>query len=275
MNKRYPTQPSADEDRTASPASTGAGPAKLNELARLGRLVGPLIKEIRAPLGNLMAASEMLSEGAAENDPTSGFIRLMYRESERIQRTVSDLAILAAPPPLEPRAVDVVPLLEDVLREVEPAAAEQGIRLHEELPSGALYVWADPDGLRTALRKLPEHAVDSMPYGGTLSVSVGRTAGLLRRWVRVVLSDTGPGVPADGIAKMFEPFIMTEGRRPGMSLALCRMLVEQMGGRAAVRSNGEQGLTVEVLLPVPPDASDLCRHQAGDTCKLAMRRGLQ
>jgi len=153
-----------------------AAEAERNDLTQLGRLVEPFVKEIRSPLGNLIAAAEILSEATGSDDPSSGFIRLVYQESERIQKTISDLTTLALPPEIKPRAIDLIPLLDDVLRTIESAATRQGIRLCAEFPPHSLYVWADPDALRAALDKFPQHAVDSMPFGGTLPRCTGPRA---------------------------------------------------------------------------------------------------
>ncbi len=222
-----------------------------DNLLRLGRLVEPLIKEIRAPLGNLVAATDMLSESLKPDDPVSGFARLMRRESERIRQMLAELATLAFPPEASARAVDLSGLVADILDAARSDAGRQGIALDAILPDEPLYVWVDPDMLRSALGTLPGHAVDAMPYGGRLTVSAERVEEDGETHARVRFSDTGPDVPPEQMARLFEPFFIAEGRRPGLALAMCRVVVERMGGNVTTRSGAGGGLTIEIRLPLP------------------------
>ena len=223
----------------------------VERLAALGRLVGPLIRELRHPVGNLQAAADMLGEGVGPDDPSSGFVRLVHRETDRLQQTIEDLAMLAAPPRPVARSVDLISMLRDALSAVEQAAARQGIRIAMDCPAETLYVKADPDVLRAALMRLPLQAMEAMPYGGTLTVGAEAVADPVRSFARVRFADTGPAVPEGTLARMFEPFLVAGGRRPGMALALCKAVVERMDGRAFVRRGGKDGLTVELQLPLP------------------------
>lgn len=238
---------------------TGAGwkpnaapaPGDLERLAALGRLVGPLVRELRHPVGNLQAAADMLGEGVGPDDPSSGFVRLVHRETDRLQQTIEDLAMLSAPPRPSARSVDLVPMLRDALSGVEQSAARQGIRIALNCPVATLYVKADPDVLRAVLTRLPLQAIEAMPYGGTLTVGAEPVADPVRPFVRARFADAGPVVPERTLPRMFEPFLVVEGRRTGMALALCKTAVEGMDGRVFVRAGDDGGLTVELQLPLP------------------------
>jgi len=240
--------PGAAPGRRPNPARA---PGDVERLAALGRLVGPLVRELRHPLGNLQAAADMLGEGVGPDDPSSGFVRLVHRETDRLQQTIEDLAMLTAPRQPAACSVDIVPMLCDILSCVERPAARQGIRIVTDCPDETLYVKADPDALRAVLARLPMQAIEAMPYGGTLTVGAETASGLARPFARVRFADTGPAVPERTLARMFEPFLVAEGRRPGMTLALCKATVESMDGRVFVRAGDAGGLTVELQLPLP------------------------
>jgi len=246
-----PTDPDLNELVLGRAPNRARGRDELERLAALGRLVCPLVRELRHPVGNLQAAADMLGEGVGPDDPASGFVRLVHRETDRLQQTVEDLATLAAPPEPDACSVDLIPMLRDAVSGVEQSAACQGIRIVMNCRPETLYVKADPAVLRVVLTRLPLQAVEAMPYGGTLTVTAESVADPVRHFARARFADTGPAVPERTLARMFEPFLVTEGRRPGMTLALCKAAVERMDGRVFVCAGEAGGLTVELQLPLP------------------------
>ena len=236
--------------RLGSVGARGDG-TPLESLDRLGRLVAPVVKEIRNPLSVLLAASEMLIEEMGSKDPSAGFARLISEETSRMQETISDLAVLAEPRTLNPCAMDLLPLLEEIVAQGRSETKRHGARVLKVCPETPIYVRADRDALRLAFQKLLHQAIEAMPYGGTLTISADLVNDGANQVGRVVFSDEGPQVSVDDIPKVFEPFLILPGRRPGMSLALCRMIVERLGGRVAAWSGGEAGLAIETRLPLP------------------------
>ena len=236
--------------RLGSVGARGEG-TPLESLDRLGRLVAPVVKEIRNPLSVLLAASEMLIEEMGSKDPSSGFARLISEETSRVQETISDLAVLAEPRAFNPCAMDLLPLLEEIVTQGRSEIERHGVHVLTVCPETPIYVRVDRDALRLAFEKLLRQAIEAMPYGGTLSVHADLVNDGANQVARVVFSDEGPQVSVEAIPRIFEPFLILPGRRPGMSLALCRMIVERLGGRVAAWSGGEAGLAIEVRLPLP------------------------
>jgi signal transduction histidine kinase len=128
------------------------------------------------------------------------------------------------------------------------------IRVEEhyaELPSLEL----DPDQLEAATRRLLRNAVEAMPDGGTLAVSVYRSSsrermdGAASEHAVIAIADTGCGVPAALGPRIFEPFVTTKPRARGLGLPVARVLVENQGGRLE-RGPAAMGACFELRFPL-------------------------
>ena len=104
---------------------------------------------------------------------------------------------------------------------------------------------ADPDLLRPVLLNLIRNAVQAMPEGGTLTLTIGSADAA----VRVAIADTGVGIPPAAREEIFRPFYTTRTRGTGLGLAVARGLVTAMGGSLSVESEVGRGTTFTVELP--------------------------
>jgi signal transduction histidine kinase len=85
-----------------------------------------------------------------------------------------------------------------------------------------------------------------MPTGGILSIGLKAS----KRWLRVTISDTGPGIPLDVQRRIFEPFFTTKARGTGLGLAVARRVIEEHGGTIEVTSEPRKGTTFTIQLPL-------------------------
>jgi signal transduction histidine kinase len=109
-----------------------------------------------------------------------------------------------------------------------------------------LEVWAHPALLRSALEQVLHNAVEAMPAGGTLVLSVERAEGR----GRLVVTDSGPGLPEAMRGRLFEPFVTTKAAgHLGLGLVLCRDMIEAQGGAVEVTSPAGRGTEVTLSLP--------------------------
>ena len=214
--------------------------------APVDSLLPSLEREMRIPLAALAAASEMLVEELGAGHPGSGFARLIHREAGRVQDSMTDLTGLALPLPGEPRLIDLAPILAELLHEVAGPARNSGVEVSANIAAHPVIAWGDVAGLRTALGRIVRYELDSMSGGGRLAIRVGWPAG--GREVLIFFSDTGPHLPIELLAKVFDPFVTAAGRRSGMGLAHCRRIIEHAGGAVAARNDPKGGLVIEVRL---------------------------
>jgi len=215
-----------------------------DRLATLGRMAANIAHEIRNPLASLTGAIEALARPAATGEDRERLTQIVGRESERLNRIITNFLEYARPAPLVPETVDVAELVEDVLVLLEHRGLPPGLKLVRELPP-ALAWRADPQQLRQALWNLCLNAVEAMPGGGELRLAATVEGDVLR----LTVSDTGEGIAAADLPHVFEPFFSTKPGGSGLGLALVERIVRDHGGEVALRSLPGAGTTVTLTLP--------------------------
>jgi two-component system sensor histidine kinase HydH len=179
------------------------------------------------------------------------FIRLtdqLKTEVARINRHITDFLKYSRPTKLELQGVDVRAEAEDALRIIEPRVEERGIQTkivqEEDLPK----ILADPESLRSVFTNLVINAVEAIDgSGGTVSIHLSKAND---DFVRIEISDTGCGIPADDITKLFEPYFSTKETGTGLGLAIVKKAIDDHGGTIAVSSKPGTGTTFTITLPV-------------------------
>ena len=223
---------------------------KGRQRARLNDLIAPFAREVQHPLAALIASSQILAEELGPHHPCVGFARVIHESSERINSALSDLLALMLPMEIHPRRVDLMALLNEQIQRLNSEAEKNGVRISTEFRTGALHVRTDPDALRLAIGKLFRFSLDAMPFGGVLRVVLDPPdGGRPDASARISISDTGPRISDGLLLKLFEPFSAMERGRPGIALALCRKIVESLGGTVVARNNPDVGLTIQICLP--------------------------
>ena len=238
-----------DDQRDSSRAET---------YAEFAALVGGLAHEIRNPLSTIRLNMELLAEDFEETDPESptkqrdrrakAKIDLVRQECDRLEKLLGDFLDFARQESLalEPGNLNVE--LEQLLDFFAIKAQEAGVDivryLDPELPSVRL----DRETFRSAALNLLLNAVQAMEPGGQLVVRT-RPAGL---GVLVELIDTGPGMNAETLGKVFRTFYTTKQGGSGLGLPTARKIIEAHGGTIDVESAPGRGTKVTIWLPAPP-----------------------
>ncbi len=210
--------------------------------------------ELRTPLASLRAMAETLRDGGLE-DPQLGvrFLGQMLEEVDRMTRLVNDLldlsALEAGVVRLRREELQARELLEAVARRYQQAASRRGVRL--AVRPGEARLQGDRDRLEQALGNLVDNAVKYTPPGGR--VELGVEAGGAE--VRLVVEDTGPGVPPEHLPRIFERFYRADPSRSreeggtGLGLAIAKHIALAHGGRVEACNRPEGGARFAVVLP--------------------------
>jgi signal transduction histidine kinase len=226
--------------------------------AEFAALVGALAHEIRNPLSTIRLNMELLAEDFAETDPNAptkqrdrrvrAKIDLVRHECDRLQKLLGDFLDFARQETLtlEPGSLngEIEQLLDFFAPEARDAQVEVVRYLDPELPMVRL----DRETFRSAVLNLLLNAVQAMEGGGQLVVRT-RPAGL---GVLLELIDTGPGMDADTLAKVFRAFYTTKQGGSGLGLPTARKIVEAHGGSIDIESAPGRGTKVTIWLPAPP-----------------------
>jgi len=226
------------------------------KMVGIGQLVASIAHQIANPLDGVQNCLQRIGEGVKEDAHLTEYVQLMTEALERIERTAKRVQAFARPRGVTLQRTDVNQAVESTLHVL---GTNHGVNIQIETQLGDVSpVHGDPYTLQEVLFNLCTNALAAMPNGGTLSLrtyALGSHDEEQMDSVAVDVSDTGVGIPRMQLEKIFEPFYTTraESGGTGMGLALCRMLISEMGGRIDVRSTLGQGSTFTVVLkPAAP-----------------------
>jgi signal transduction histidine kinase len=155
------------------------------------------------------------------------------------------LLAFARPLSVAPQAIGVDGLFDRALLLARNEVAAKDIRVQRGDAAGLPLVHADPDLLSQVLLGLLSNATAATPPGGRLQLEATAAADT----VEIAVSDSGPGIPEDLRARVFEPFFTTRARGTGLGLAVARQIVEAHGGRIDVGDSALGGARFRVRLP--------------------------
>jgi len=241
----------AERTRELSVATAEADRANLAKSEFLSRMS----HELRTPLNAILGFAQLLELDAAsaEQQESVGQILRAGRHLLGLINEILDISrIEAGRLQLSLEPVPVQETVRQAIELVQPSAAEAHVTVRAEAIGEALHVQADRQRLQQVLLNLLSNGVKYNRAGGTVTVACRETTA---RWLRIEVTDTGQGITADKLARLFTPFdrlgaeaSAVEGT--GLGLALSKSLVEAMGGTLKVRSEPEVGCTFSVELAV-------------------------
>ncbi len=223
-------------------------------LASMGLLAAGVAHEINNPMASVLAGVESLERWLERKEfdaPQLGEARevlsLLEREARRCLETTDKLMLLAQPYSVAPKWVDLNAAVRDTLSLLHYATRKQQVEVREDLESDLPPVWAREGGMRGTCMNLIMNAVQAMPAGGTLTVRTRR----VRDEAELVVEDTGPGISADHLDRIWDPFFTTKpaGQGTGLGLSITQRIVARHGGTIRVESTPGQGARFIARLP--------------------------
>jgi signal transduction histidine kinase len=221
-------------------------------LASVGRLAAGLAHEVGNPIAALLGLEDLLLEGGLDAAEQRDFLQRMRKETERINRILRDLLQFARPGErhqlLGAAHGDVASAVTDTAALVAPQKAMRDVLLDLSIPAGLPSVALSDEQLMQLVLNLVLNAVDALDGGGRVCVTAVPSAS---GGVRLVVEDNGPGVAIEVRDRLFEPFVTTKevGKGTGLGLAVCRGLVEAVGGSIALDLHFRDGARFVVELP--------------------------
>ena len=224
--------------------------AQHGKMASLGILSSGVAHEINNPLGVILGYAGYLEGKMAEEDPNYKYIHEIKRESKRCKKIVQDLLSYARTPRPSLEQVDLNELLEQIADFAANHTDMRGVTIRTEFAPDLPKVFLDGDQMRQVAINLILNAGGAMPDGGNLTI---RSETVDPGHIRMVFSDSGCGIPAENLEKIFEPFYTTKERGTGLGLAITRQIIEQHRGEISITSDPGSGTTVTVTLPVERD----------------------
>jgi signal transduction histidine kinase len=233
-----------NEDRTAD---------RPGDLDSLCNLASGIAHELRNPLNTISLAFQLLrtlleQRGADLGIDLEDHFCKIHFELGKMRKILDNFTRFRAPGDLAARGLDLRAVVEAALSETEGDCVRGGIDVQDRFPRG-LEVNADPSMLTEALVHLINNAIDAMPDGGRLTIQGGCDGSTHR----IVVEDTGEGIPEAERARVFEPYFTTRPERLGIGLTMAAGIVRAHRGRVLIRG-GAPGGTV-VVIEIPRDGS--------------------
>jgi PAS domain S-box-containing protein len=223
--------------------------SRMERFISLGSLASGLHHEIKNPLTALSIHVQLLEEGLREMNCTESveqIIGVLNTEVHRLNGVLESFRSFTNLQRLTIRDTDVVDVLDNVTRLVEPQATQQEVQIELRRPEPRLpLIPLDTEKFEQAVLNLVINALEAMPSGGTLSIDVK----LGEEFLQVEVADTGVGIPEDLQSSVFKPYFSTKTRGSGMGLALTEKLISQHGGNITFQSD-QRGTAFCVLLPL-------------------------
>jgi signal transduction histidine kinase len=228
-------------------------------MALVGQMASSVFHDLRNPLTSIQGFAPLLADPKTTPEEKQEFLQAIDEESQRITSMISDLLEFS-------RGRDVPQKTPELLDEFVEHTAEllamdlrnSAIKLEVLLGSRAR-VLLDPNRMTRVLANLATNAREAMPQGGRLTIETRREGQL----ALIVVTDTGPGVPAEAREQLFEPFY-TYGKvhGTGLGLAICKQIVTAHGGAIALEQKEGQGARFVISLPAVQEGGHWARPEA-------------
>lgn len=246
--------------------------SRMDKLAALGQMAATMAHKIRNPLGGIAGFAGLLEFEMEGNARGKRLVGKVTEGVEKLNRIVTSLVSYAAQPHLRPQRFDLGGRLSEVVDQYEPDP-DPGVSIELIQPEGSVAVEVDSEQFAEAVRKVVQNALEAIESDGAVSLYVlpGNsgfhpsdpvTADLLDRMRSgsklitsripsgiAIVADSGCGMDAEGLDRLFVPFYTTKENGIGLGLAAARKIVEAHHGEIWIASRENAGTAVGMILP--------------------------
>ena len=212
----------------------------------LAELSAVLAHEVRNPLGSLELFASLLARSDLAADARQ-WVKQLQAGLRRLAVTVNNVLQLYSEPPSQPSAVDLGELIEGLKDFLLPLAEAGGVHLECTRALAGVCIEGDRQRLEQALLNLALNSLQFMPQGGVLCI--GGEAGNRQRGPRLAVADSGPGIAAENLSRVFEAGFTTRSGSPGLGLAVCKQVMKQHDGSIQALSPPGEGARFILQFP--------------------------
>ena len=223
---------------------------RAERLFAVGQLAAGLAHELRNPLGSVAGAAGILQRNAHLEPKHQECLEIIQKESQRLNRLLTDFLDFARPRSPRYQSVEVNALVNSVIQLVAHGAGRNAVELRTNVEPHLPPVEGDEELLKQMLLNLVMNAVQATGDGGDVLVA----ASLQREKVRISVCDHGCGIAPDSRDRIFDPFFTTKEAGTGLGLPVAHQIVEQHGGTLTAEANADSGMTFSALLPLRREA---------------------
>jgi PAS domain S-box-containing protein len=235
------------------------------KLAAVGRLAASIAHEVNNPLEAIKNALYLM-QTSSDFEQNSRFLEIARKETERVSHIIRQMLGFARRPG-EVDWVDVNQLLEETLVLLEKKMRQQRIKIAKSLDPTLPRIRARADQLRQVFLNLIINAQQAIKAEGRIQISTARYEQALQPSIVVQLSDSGVGIAADDLTRIFDPFFSTGKKGTGLGLWVTQDIVRQHGGRIEVASDIGRGTVFSIILQVDSPVLEDKKEAPGPTGK--------
>ena len=220
--------------------------ARAEHLATLGELAAGLAHEIRNPLAGIAGVVEVMRKELPPHSPSRAVLGDVQREVSHIQAILNDLLSYARPRPPDFHPADLNTTIEQAILLSRQQVSTKPIQIEFEANSSLPHVLHDPALIQQVVLNLLLNGIQAIAGSGQIRVSLTREG----ERAMIQVSDTGRGISADALPKIFKPFFTTRSEGTGLGLSLAKSIVQSHGGNIEVRSTPGKGSQFNICLPI-------------------------
>ena len=227
--------------------------AETEGLTVMGRMASMIAHDLRNSLSTVKMNFQILfRKHNADEDEEKEHCRMGLDQVEYMEEILRDMLSYARPERLRADYHDITPIINDALVADSHLIKEGGIEVFKDIGKGLPKVYCDRVKVTEVLRNLIENAVNAMPEGGDLEVGAKLMVEIAEPSVRIIVGDSGAGIPVDVQPMIFEPFFTTRTKGSGLGLAIAKRIVDQHGGQIEIDASTAMGTTISFTLPTVP-----------------------
>ncbi len=227
---------------------------KMDRLVSLGKLASGIAHEIRNPLAGIKTTAQALGEEMAKDDPKREYLIRITREIDRLNDLLKTFFSFAKPQTLLLVSCHIKEIINAIIPFLIKEIADKKIRFVESYHPQLPRIRVDKIQMHQAFLNLFLNAIQAMPNGGELKIEATPVVlpspeGSTQNIVKVIVSDSGKGIPPHIMPKIFDPFFTTKPRGIGLGLSITYQIIKKHGGTITVDSQWEKGTSFIINLP--------------------------
>jgi PAS domain S-box-containing protein len=227
---------------------------RMDRLVSLGKLASGIAHELRNPLAGIKTTAQALSEEMSGDDSRREYLNRITKEIDRLNDLLKTFFSFAKPQNLNLVHCHIKDIINEIIPFLIKEIADKGIRFietyHPQLPK----IQVDKTQIHQVFLNLFLNAIQAMPNGGELKLEASpilstSVEGFKQKFIKVVISDTGRGIPPHIVQKIFDPFFTTKPKGIGLGLSITYQIIKKHGGTVKVESQWEKGTSFIINLP--------------------------
>ncbi len=227
---------------------------RMDRLVSLGKLASGIAHELRNPLAGIKTTAQALGEEMSGDDSRREYLNRITKEIDRLNDLLKTFFSFAKPQNLNLVHCHIKDIINEIIPFLIKEIADKGIRFietyHPQLPK----IQVDKTQIHQVFLNLFLNAIQAMPNGGELKIEASpilstSVEGFKQNFIKVVISDTGRGIPPHIVQKIFDPFFTTKSKGVGLGLSITYQIIKKHGGTVKVESQWEKGTSFIINLP--------------------------